>query len=107
MLDDKYGLDIQNITQYHIAALYSNDSLSIPPIEQKVGGRPVKSYSERIQSKQGRIRNNLMGKRVDFSGRTVITPDPNLFINELGVPLKIAKKNVPAPEDGFSYNLMF
>ena len=45
----------------------------------------------RLNSKNGRIRGNLMGKRVDFSARSVITGDPNLSIRQLGVPLKIAK----------------
>jgi DNA-directed RNA polymerase II subunit RPB1 len=40
-------------------------------------GRPLKSISQRLKGKEGRIRGNLMGKRVDFSARTVITPDPN------------------------------
>ena len=46
--------------------------------------------------KGGRVRGNLMGKRVDFSARSVITPDPNLSIRELGIPLKVAK-NITKP----------
>jgi DNA-directed RNA polymerase II subunit RPB1 len=45
----------------------------------------------RLNSKNGRIRGNLMGKRVDYSARSVITGDPNLSIKQLGVPMKIAK----------------
>ena len=99
ILENKNGIkdSIENILQCHIIAIFSNDSLSVPPIGQKIGGRPVKSISERIQSKEGRIRKNLMGKRVDFSGRTVITPDPNININELGVPIKMAM-NLTFPE---------
>jgi DNA-directed RNA polymerase II subunit RPB1 len=44
-----------------------------------------------LVGKHGRVRGNLMGKRVDFSGRSVITPDPNLSATELGVPIKMAK----------------
>jgi DNA-directed RNA polymerase II subunit RPB1 len=54
-------------------------------------GRPLQCIMSRLNSKNGRIRGNLMGKRVDFSARSVITGDPNLSIYQLGVPMKIAK----------------
>ena len=54
-------------------------------------GKVTKSLTDRIKGKEGRVRSNLMGKRVDFSGRTVITPDPNISVDEIGVPLKIAR----------------
>ena len=63
-----------------------------------------KSISSRLKGKDGRIRHNLMGKRVDFSARTVITPDPNIGINELGVPLKIAM-NLTKPEIVTEHNV--
>ena len=44
-------------------------------------GKPIKSIRERMKGKEGRLRGNLMGKRVDFSARTVITPDPNLRLD--------------------------
>jgi len=50
------------------------------PIKLK-NGRPIKSIRERLKGKEGRLRGNLMGKRVDFSARTVITPDPNLALD--------------------------
>ena len=50
-------------------------------------GRPLKSISERLKAKEGRVRGNLMGKRVDFSARTVITGDPNLNVNQVRTPL--------------------
>lgn len=53
-------------------------------------GRPLKSLKQRLKGKEGRVRGNLMGKRVDFSARTVITPDPNLSIDQVGVPRSIA-----------------
>ena len=59
-------------------------------------GRALKSIKERLNGKVGRVRGNLMGKRVDFSARSVITADPNISIEELGVPLKIAK-NITKP----------
>ena len=58
----------------------------IPKSNQK-SGRPIKSISERLKGKSGRIRGNLMGKRVDFSARTVITGDPNI-----GEPLNITRR---------------
>lgn len=54
-------------------------------------GRPLKSIKQRLKGKEGRIRGNLMGKRVDFSARTVITPDSNLEIDQVGVPRSIAQ----------------
>ena len=44
-----------------------------------------------MKGKQGRFRGNLSGKRVDFSSRTVISPDPNLRIEQVGVPIHVAK----------------
>lgn len=54
--------------------------------------------------KEGRIRGNLMGKRVDFSGRTVITADPNLSLDQVGVPKSIAR-NLTVPELVTPYNI--
>lgn len=67
-----------------------NDIPGLPQALQK-SGRPLKSIKARLKGKEGRIRGNLMGKRVDFSARTVITPDPNLELDELGVPRSIAR----------------
>jgi len=60
-------------------------------------GKPIKAIRARLKGKEGRLRGNLMGKRVDFSARTVITPDPNLRLDQLGVPEEIAK-NLTVPE---------
>ena len=75
------------------------------PITQR-SGRALKSISERHKGKTGRVRGNLMGKRVDYSARSVITPDPELSITEIGVPLKIAKnltKPVTVTEENMNY----
>lgn len=48
------------------------------------------SLASGLQGKSGRFRGNLSGKRVDFSARTVISPDPNLRIDQVGVPLRVA-----------------
>jgi DNA-directed RNA polymerase subunit A' len=83
--------DLHELLQYHVATLFYNDMSSVPPARHR-SGRSLKSLIERVQGKQGRFRQNLIGKRVNFSARTVITPDPNIGINEVGVPNMIAKK---------------
>lgn len=101
----KYKNDFAHVLQYHVAAYFDNDN-NLPKTEVKSCGRCIKSISERIKSKTGRIRNNLMGKRVDFCARSVITSDPNLNIDELGVPIKIAM-NVTFPEIVTTNNIEF
>ena len=66
-------------------------------------GKPIKAIRARLKGKEGRLRGNLMGKRVDFSARTVITPDPNLRLDELGVPIQIAM-NLTVPEIVTTHN---
>ena len=78
-----------------------NDIAGIPQALQK-SGRPVKAIRARLKGKEGRLRGNLMGKRVDFSARTVITGDPNLELDEVGVPKSIAM-NLTYPERGLSF----
>jgi DNA-directed RNA polymerase II subunit RPB1 len=92
-----------NVLQYHVATLVDNE---LPGISQAThrSGRPLKAIRQRLKGKEGRIRNNLMGKRVDFSARSVITPDPNLELDELGVPVKIAS-NLTIPETVNTFNI--
>ena len=66
--------------------------------------RPIRAFSQRLKGKQGRFRGNLSGKRVDFSGRTVISPDPNLGIDELCVPIQMARV-FTYPQRVFAHNL--
>lgn len=82
--------------QYLVATLMDNDICGQPKQKHK-SGKQLKSIRARLKGKEGRLRGNLMGKRVDFSSRTVITPDPNLQLDELGVPLDIAT-NLTFPE---------
>ena len=82
--------DWETVLQYYVATLVDNKIPGVASVAQR-SGRPLKSIKERLNGKSGRVRGNLMGKRVDFSARSVITPDPQLSIRELGVPLKIAK----------------
>ncbi|KAM0675224.1 DNA-directed RNA polymerase II core subunit rpo21 [Gurleya vavrai] len=81
--------DYEQLLQFHVATLIDNDISGQPQALQK-SGRPLKSLSARLKGKEGRLRYNLMGKRVDFSARTVITPDPNISLVEVGVPLSVA-----------------
>ena len=85
------------LLQYEVATLIDNNVQGIPPSQVMRTGRPIRALTERLKSKEGRIRGNLMGKRVDFSARSVITPDPNISIDELGVPERIAM-NLTMPE---------
>ncbi|UTX42719.1 DNA-directed RNA polymerase II subunit RPB1 [Encephalitozoon hellem] len=95
--------DYEQLLQFHVATLIDNDIGGQPQALQK-SGRPLKSLSARLKGKEGRIRGNLMGKRVDFSARTVITPDPNLSLEEVGVPLEVAKIHT-FPEKVTSFNI--
>ncbi|ELU15060.1 hypothetical protein CAPTEDRAFT_170227 [Capitella teleta] len=89
--------------QFHVATLVDNEMPGLPRAVQK-SGRPLKSLKQRLKGKEGRIRGNLMGKRVDFSGRTVITPDPMLAITQVGVPRSIAQ-NLTFPEIVTPFNI--
>jgi DNA-directed RNA polymerase subunit A' len=81
--------DLWDLLQYHITTFYDNNISGVPPARHR-SGHPLKTITERIKGKEGRIRHNLAGKRVNFSSRTVISPDPNLKINEIGVPELVA-----------------
>ena len=90
------------LLQYYVATMVDNQIPNTSPATQRTG-RSIKSLSERLKTKEGRVRGNLLGKRVDYSARSVITPDPNISINELGVPLRVAM-NLTFPETVNSYN---
>ena len=94
--------DEHTVLQYHIATLVDNQIPGVAPSAQR-SGRPLKSVQQRLGSKEGRIRYNIQGKRVEFSARSVITPDPNISIAEIGVPIKIAM-NLTVPEKVTPYN---
>ena len=94
--------DEHTVLQYHVATLVDNQIPGVAPSAQR-SGRPLKSVQQRLGSKEGRIRFNIQGKRVEFSARSVITPDPNISIGELGVPMKIAM-NLTFPEKVTPYN---
>jgi len=81
--------DLWDLLQFHITTFFDNTVARIPPARHR-SGQPLKTITERIKGKEGRIRKNLAGKRVNYSGRTVISPDPFLEINEVGIPYEIA-----------------
>ena len=83
-----------DILQSNVTSLINNDIISNRALKN---GIPIKSLTNRLKGKEGRIRGNLMGKRVDFSARSVISPDPNLQVDQIGVPLQIAM-NLTFPE---------
>ncbi|KAL0075541.1 beta and beta-prime subunits of DNA dependent RNA-polymerase [Phycomyces blakesleeanus] len=95
--------EFEALLQFHIATYMDNDIAGQPQALQK-SGRPLKSIRARLKGKEGRLRGNLMGKRVDFSARTVITGDPNLSLDEVGVPRSIAR-NLTYPEIVTPYNI--
>ena len=88
---------------WQVATLFNNERSGVAQSQQRGDMRPLRTLRSRIEKKTGRVRGNLMGKRVDFSGRTVITPDPNLHIGQVGVPESIAK-TLTFPERVTAYN---
>jgi DNA-directed RNA polymerase subunit A' len=83
--------DLWELVQYHISTYFDNELTGIPLARHR-SGRPLKGLIQRLKAKEGRIRGNLLGKRVNFSSRTVISPDPRLSINQVGIPVSIARE---------------
>ena len=83
--------DLWKLLQYHVTTYFDNEASGVPAARHR-SGRPLKTLAQRLKGKEGRFRSNLSGKRVNFSARTVISPDPNISINEVGVPEMIAKE---------------
>jgi DNA-directed RNA polymerase II subunit RPB1 len=103
--DSKVIDDWATVLQYYVATMVDNKIPGVASVAQR-SGRALKSIKERLVGKTGRVRGNLQGKRVDFSSRSVITPDANISIRELGVPLKIAK-NITFPNTVNKRNKLF
>ncbi|MBW2975783.1 DNA-directed RNA polymerase subunit A' [Candidatus Woesearchaeota archaeon] len=97
--------DLWDLLQYHVTTFFDNNVSELPPARHR-SGQPLKTLTERIKSKEGRIRHNLAGKRTNFSARTVISPDPMLDLNEVGVPMGIAMK-LTVPERVNEWNMEF
>lgn len=75
--------------QVQTAAFFNGELPGLPPAMRPK--KPIRGLCQRLKGKKGRFRGNLSGKRVDFSGRTVISPDPNLPLHCVGVPVHVAK----------------
>jgi DNA-directed RNA polymerase subunit A' len=97
--------DLWDLLQYHVTTFFDNNVSELPPARHR-SGQPLKTITERIKSKEGRIRHNLAGKRTNFSARTVISPDPMLELNEVGVPVEIAMK-MTVPERVNEWNMEY
>ena len=95
--------ELKQSLQYYVSTLMDN-KIAGQPVQKHKSGKAIKCIRSRLKGKEGRLRGNLMGKRVDFSSRTVITPDPNLRIDELGVPYKVAQ-GLTVPESVTAQNI--
>jgi DNA-directed RNA polymerase subunit A' len=95
--------DLVDLLQYHVTTYFDNEVSGIPQAHHR-SGRPLKTLTQRLKGKEGRFRGSLSGKRVDFSSRTVISPDPNLAISNVGVPVDVAKK-LTIPETISQWNI--
>ncbi|NGX63546.1 MAG: DNA-directed RNA polymerase subunit beta' [Candidatus Anoxychlamydiales bacterium] len=78
----------KRMLQEAVDALFDNGRHGHPVMG--AGNRPLKSLSEMLKGKQGRFRQNLLGKRVDYSGRSVIVVGPDLKFNQCGLPKQMA-----------------
>ena len=97
-------IDDFNLLQSTHAYYINSDTKGIN--KNIVGNKQIRSLATRLKGKTGRFRGNLSGKRVDFSGRTVISPDPNLRIDQVGVPVLMAKI-LTYPEKVNEFNIDF
>ncbi|MBR9679122.1 MAG: DNA-directed RNA polymerase subunit A' [Nanoarchaeota archaeon] len=97
--------DLWLLLQYHVTTFFDNEVSQIPPARHR-SGRPLRTLTNRLKGKDGRFRRNLAGKRVNFSARTVISPDPSLEIDEVGVPFEVAKE-LTIPERINEWNLSY
>ncbi|KAJ0395349.1 hypothetical protein ATCC90586_007781 [Pythium insidiosum] len=98
----KMVMEDWDFLQIQVAQLMNGDT---PGLVKPPGApKSIRGLCQRLKGKQGRFRGNLSGKRVDFSGRTVISPDPNLRIDQVGVPEHVAK-TMTYPEKVTRYNI--
>ncbi|MAF36087.1 DNA-directed RNA polymerase subunit A' [archaeon] len=95
--------DLWELLQYHVTTYFDNTLANVPPARHR-SGQSLKTLTERIKSKEGRFRHNLAGKRVNFAARTVISPDPKIGFNEVGIPKKIAM-TLTVPEMITTWNI--
>ncbi|OMO97199.1 RNA polymerase, alpha subunit [Corchorus olitorius] len=84
-------------------AQYINSDVRGVPIGTQLS-KPLTGFVQRLKGKKGRFRNNLSAKRVEYTGRTVISPDPNLKITEVAIPIHMAR-TLTYPERVSAHNI--
>ncbi len=82
--------DLWELLQYQVTTYFNNETPGIPVARHR-STRPLKTLAQRLKGKEGRLRYNLSGKRVNFSARTVISSDASLTIDQVGIPKRIAE----------------
>ncbi|MGC8669535.1 MAG: DNA-directed RNA polymerase subunit A' [Candidatus Micrarchaeia archaeon] len=87
--------DLWELLQYQVTTYFNNETPGVPVARHR-STRPLKTLVQRLKGKEGRLRYNLSGKRVNFSARTVIVPDSSLTIDQVGVPKRMAE-NLTVP----------
>ncbi|AJF60327.1 MAG: DNA-directed RNA polymerase subunit A' [archaeon GW2011_AR10] len=95
--------DLWDLLQYHATTYFNNNTAGVPSAKHR-NGRALRTIVQRLQGKKGRFRYNLTGKRVNFAARSIITPDSNISINEVGVPEQVAE-TLTVPEFVTEFNL--
>ncbi|HLC55389.1 MAG TPA: DNA-directed RNA polymerase subunit A' [Candidatus Nanoarchaeia archaeon] len=95
--------DLWDLLQYHVTTYLDNTISQVPPARHR-SGQALKTLTERIKSKEGRFRHNLAGKRVNYAARTVISPDPRIKFNEVGIPQRVALE-LTVPERVNEWNI--
>ncbi|EDV26113.1 uncharacterized protein TRIADDRAFT_55878 [Trichoplax adhaerens] len=81
-------MELWDNLQIHVSLYINSETSGLPYGSQP--NRPIRGFCQRLKGKSGRFRGNLSGKRVDYSTRTVISPDPNLRIDEVAIPYPVA-----------------
>jgi DNA-directed RNA polymerase subunit A' len=94
--------DLWDLLQYNITTYFDNNTAGVPPAKQR-SGRPLKTIAQRLKGKKGRFRYNLIGKRVNASARSTITPSTDIKFNELGIPEQVAN-TLTVPEKVTTWN---
>lgn len=94
--------DLWDLLQYNITTYIDNNTAGVPPAKQR-SGRPLKTIAQRLKGKKGRFRFNLIGKRVNASARSTITPCVDIMFNELGIPEQVAN-TLTVPERVTAWN---
>lgn len=98
-------MDSWDFLQVLVSVYINSDVRNLPPQHSNIAAKGL-GIAQRLKGKEGRFRANLSGKRVNFSARTVISPDPNLGIDEVGIPMKIAL-NMTYPVKVTPFNIEF